>query len=77
MPGAMPRPRLSDHYRFMSTTDVCKKLGITEHQLRTRLAQGVFPVPTMVDGYQGVRYFDEDWLRAAQKIMDTWKKKRG
>ncbi|GAI60648.1 unnamed protein product [marine sediment metagenome] len=61
----------------MTTTDVCKKLGISEYQLRTRLAQSLFPPPTKVDGPQGVKYFDEAWLRAARKIMDTWKKKRG
>jgi DNA-binding transcriptional MerR regulator len=71
----MPRPTLSDHYRYMTTTDVCKKLRITEHRLRTRLAQGVFPPPTMVDGQ--VRYFDDDWLRAAREIMEQWKEKRG
>jgi len=73
----MPRPRLADQNEYMTSTDVCKKLEITEHQLRTRLAQGVFPVPTMVDGYQGVRYFDEEWLRQAQEVLEKWGKKRG
>jgi len=43
--------------------------------MRTRLTQGVFPAPSMVDD-QGVRYFDEDWLHAARDIMESWKKKR-
>ncbi len=72
----MPRPRVGDYYRFMTSTDMCRKLGISEYQLNTRLTQGVFPPPTMVD-QQGVRYFDEDWLLAAQEILETWKKKRG
>jgi len=71
----MPRPRVGDYYRFMTSTDVRRKLGISEYQLNSRLAQGVFPAPTMVDS-QGVRYFNEDWLRATREIMDTWKKKR-
>ncbi|NVM21753.1 MAG: hypothetical protein HWN68_08235 [Desulfobacterales bacterium] len=73
----MPRPRLADQHEYMTTTDVCKKLGISTYQLRTRLAQGIFSPPTMVDGYQGVRYFDEDWLRAAQESLEKWKEKRG
>ncbi|NVM24132.1 MAG: MerR family transcriptional regulator [Desulfobacterales bacterium] len=75
--NAMPRPRLADQHEYMTSTDVCKKLGITEHQLRVRLTQGIFPPPTMVDGYQGVRYFDEDWLRKVREIMSSWEKKRG
>lgn len=71
----MPRPRVGDYFRFMTSTDVCRKLGITEYQLRTRLAQGVFLAPTRVD-QQGVRYFDEDWLRAAQDALERWKEKR-
>lgn len=73
----MPRPRVGDYFRYMTTTDVCKKLEITEHQLRARLAQGVFPPPTMVDGHQGVKYFDEDWLWAARGALEKWKEKRG
>jgi DNA-binding transcriptional MerR regulator len=72
----MPRPRVGDYYRFMTSSDVCRKLGITDYQLRTRLAQGVFLAPTRVD-QQGVRYFDEDWLRAARKALEKWKEKRG
>lgn len=72
----MPRPRVGDYYKYMTSTDVCRNLGITEYQLRTRLAQGVFPAPSMVDE-QGVRYFDEDWLRKAREIVETWRKKRG
>ena len=72
----MPRPRVGDYYRFMTSSDVCKKLGITEYQLNARLAQDVFSPPTTVD-QQGVRYFDEAWLRAARKALETWKKKRG
>jgi DNA-binding transcriptional MerR regulator len=60
----------------MTSTDVRRKLGITEYQLNARLAQDVFPPPTRVD-QQGVRYFDDDWLRAAQEIMEQWKGKRG
>ena len=72
----MPRPRVGDYYRFMTSTDVCRKLGITEYQLNTRLTQGVFPAPIRVD-QQGVRYFDEDWLLATQEILKQWKEKRG
>lgn len=60
----------------MTSTDVCRKLGITEYQLNARLAQDVFPPPTRVD-QQGVRYFDEDWLRKARDALESWKKKRG
>ena len=72
----MPRPRVGDYYRFMTSGDVCRKLGISEYQLNTRLAQNVFPPPTRVD-QQGVRYFDDAWLKAAQKALEEWKKRRG
>jgi len=72
----MPRPRVGDYYRFMTSTDVCRKLGITEYQLNSRLAQGVFPAPTKVD-QPGVKYFDEDWLHAARDALEKGKEKRG
>lgn len=72
----MPRPRVGDYYKYMTSTDVCRKLGITEYQLNARLSQNVFLPPTTVDA-QGVRYFDEDWLRAAEEALTKWKEKRG
>ncbi|MBA7565953.1 hypothetical protein ES708_07640 [subsurface metagenome] len=71
----MPRPRLADQHEYMTTTDVCKKLGISMHQLRTRLAQGIFPEPSKIER-GAARLFDEGWLRAARKIVKAWKKKR-
>ena len=60
----------------MTTTDVCKKLGISMHQMRTRLAQGIFPKPSKVER-GAARLFDEEWLRAAQDALEKWKEKRG
>lgn len=70
----MPRPRIGDYYQYMTTTDVCNELGITEYQLNTRLEQNVFPPPTMVDRY-GVRYFDAAWLSAARETHKNWKER--
>ena len=72
----MPRPTVGDYYKYMTSSDVRRKLGISEYQLNTRLAQNVFPAPTKVD-QRGVRYFDEAWLQAAQDALEKWKEKRG
>lgn len=60
----------------MTSTDVCRKLGISEHQLRTRLDQSILPKPTKFER-GGPRLFDEGWLWAARRIVKTWKEKRG
>ena len=71
----MPRPKVGDYYQYMTTTDVCNELGITEYQLNTRLEQNVFLPPIMVDRH-GVRYFDAAWLSAARETLEGWKGKR-
>ena len=66
----MAKPRVADRYRYMTTTDICKRLDMSYEKLMRRLRDGVFPAPTMVNEY-GVRYFDENWLRIAQAIEEN------
>ena len=64
----MPKPRLADTFRYLTTSQVAEALGISLEQLYRRLAQGILPDPTKV-AKSGVRLFDEDWLQRAKKIL--------
>ena len=61
----MPRPRLT---KDMTTTNVARQLGMTAGQVIRWVENGVLPVPTSIDN-NGVRYFDEDWLKKARDIV--------
>jgi len=57
----------------MTTTQVARQLGMTVDRLVNWVQRGALPPPTWVDN-NGVRYFDQEWLRKAQEIVE---RKRG
>ncbi len=65
----MPRPRVTSE---MTTTEVAKKLGIGDSQLLSWIEGGVLPPPSSIDN-NGVRYFDQKWLKKARGIVKTKK----
>jgi len=52
----------------MTTTRVAKQLGIGESRLLNWIKRGVLPPPSFVDN-NGVRYFDQEWLKKATAIV--------
>lgn len=64
----MPQPTLKARYTYMTASRVRKILGLSRYQLDERIRQGIFPEPTAVDS-NGIRLFDENWLRVAQAIL--------
>jgi len=68
----MPTPKLKLAFKYLTATQVRKRLGLSRFQFDHRIELGIFPQPTYTDetGVQRVRYFDEDWVRTAQAILD-------
>ena len=69
----MPKPKLELSLRYLTAVQARKKLGLTRWQFDYRIERGVFPRPTFIDntGKQYVRYFDENWVKIAQAILDN------
>jgi len=69
----MPTPKIELALKYLTATQARKILGLSRFQFDIRIERGVFPRPTLVDetGIQHVRYFDEDWVRIAQAILDN------
>lgn len=67
----MPTPKVELAIKYLTATQVRKRLGLSRYQLDLRIERGVFPVPTYIDntGKQYVRYFDEAWVKEAQTIL--------
>jgi len=63
----MPRPRVTSQ---MTTTQVAKRIGIGESQSLSWIERGVLPPPSFIDN-NGVRYFDQKWLRKAAEIVKS------
>ena len=61
----MPRPRVSSQ---MTTTQVARQLGMKIGRVVSWIQQGALPLPTFIDN-NGVRYFDQEWLRNAKEIV--------
>jgi predicted DNA-binding transcriptional regulator AlpA len=74
----MPKPRIEYTYKYLTSPQVCLKLCIGRAQLDERLKRGIFPQPTMV-AESGVRYFDDNWIKATQEIIENapFKKLKG
>ena len=66
----MPTPKLELAAKYLTAPQVRERLGLSRHQFDTRLKRGFFPRPTHIDK-TGVRYFDENWVRIAQAILDN------
>ena len=69
----MPNPKLELAAKYLTSNQVRKRLGLSLYQLNLRIERGIFPRPTYIDntGIQSVRYFDENWVRIAQAILDN------
>ncbi|GAH66076.1 unnamed protein product [marine sediment metagenome] len=69
----MPTPKLELAAKYLTSNQARKRLDLSLFQLNLRIERGIFPRPTYVDetGIQSVRYFDENWVRIAQAILDN------
>ena len=69
----MPTPKLELALKYLTATQARKRLGLSRFQFDVRIERGVFPKPTLVDetGIQYVRYFDENWVKIAQAILEN------
>ncbi len=69
----MPTPKLELAAKYLTSNQARKRLGLSLYQLNLRIERGIFQRPTYVDetGIQSVRYFDENWVRIAQAILDS------
>ncbi len=56
----------------MTTSQVAKELGMKVGQVVSWVEHGAFPPPSFIDN-NGVRYFDQEWLRKAQEIVKSKK----
>ena len=66
----MANRKLELALKYLTAPQVYKRLGLSRFQLDIRIQRSIFPQPTFVNG-SGVRYFDENWVRAAQHILDN------
>ena len=62
----MPRPRVTSQ---MTTTQVAKHLVMNQQQVVYWVERGAFPPPSFIDN-NGVRYFDQEWLKRAREILE-------
>ena len=65
----MPRPRVTNQ---MTTVQVAKELGMKRARVVSRVERGALPPPSFTDD-NGVRYFDLEWLRKANEIVESKK----
>jgi len=63
----MPRPRVTSQ---MTTAQVTRELGMKKGRVLSWIEHGVLPPPSFTDN-NGVRYFDQDWLRKAKEIVKS------
>ena len=77
----MPEPKLELASKYLTAPQARRRLGLSRFQFDIRIERGVFPRPTYVDIVDKVcgdtviknrvRYFDENWVRIAQAILDN------
>ena len=65
----MPRPRVTSQ---MTTSEVAKQLGMSVGRVVSWVERGALPPPSFIDK-NGVRYFDQEWLKKAQEIVKSKK----
>jgi hypothetical protein len=65
----MPNTKLELAYKYLTAPQVRQKLGLSRFQLDLRIKRGILPAPAANDRETGVRYFDENWVKAAQLIL--------
>jgi len=66
-------PKLELGFKYLTAPQVRERLGFSRFQFDIRIELGILPQPTYVDKTSGlpVRYFDENWVRIAQAILDN------
>jgi len=52
----------------MTTTEVARELGMKTGRVVSWVKHGALPPPSSIDK-NGVRYFDQEWLRKARQIV--------
>jgi len=52
----------------MATAQVAKQLSMRVGQVVSWIERGALPPPSFIDE-NGVRYFDQEWLRKARQIL--------
>ncbi len=73
----MPWPKLALVFKYLTAPQARKRLGLSRFQFDHRIELGIFPRPTHVDTVKRgdvilhVRYFDENWVKIAQAILDN------
>jgi hypothetical protein len=73
----MPEPKLELALKYLTATQARKRLGLSRYQFDLRIERGIFPRPTYVDTVKRgdvilqVRYFDENWVKVVQTILDN------
>ena len=69
----MPNPKLELGLKYLTAPQARKRLGLSRFQLDIRIERGILPQPTYVDETSSppVRYFDENWVRIAQAILEN------
>ena len=66
----MPNRKLELTFKYLTASQARERLGLSRFQFDLRIERGIFPKPTYTD-VTGVRYFDEDWVREVQDILDS------
>lgn len=66
----MAGPKISEQYKYMTVPQAAQRLGIHPAKLRRRLKVRVFPPPTFTNEY-GLNFFDEDWLKEAEAVLEN------
>lgn len=73
----MPEPKLVLAHKYLTAPQARNRLGLSRFQFDHRLELGIFPRPTYIDIVKRgdvilhVRYFDENWVKIAQTILDN------
>jgi len=58
----VPRPRVTSQ---LTTSEVAKQLGMSVGRVLSWVERGALPPPSFTDN-NGVRYFDQEWLKRAK-----------
>ncbi|GAI02516.1 unnamed protein product [marine sediment metagenome] len=61
----MPRPRVNNQ---LTTSQVARQLGMSVGRVVSWVERGALPPPSFIDN-NGVRYFDQEWLRKAKEVV--------
>jgi len=64
----MANRKLEFTLKYLTSSQVRGRLGLSRFQFDIRLKRGIFPKPTFTD-VTGVRYFDEHWIKVARSIL--------